>query len=333
MFQGGHRFITAQGQTRSRLLLQATRHFFGPGLLFLKFINHDSPMARSSLVILLCCLFGFLESDTSCTRPDPKPSVCTIPLTQILRIPVSALETQGTPESLNNKSATLVVSSAATDEVAEGPTGFDVLDDGGVLITDPLRSRISRFDSQGKFLSAWKVGFAVDSLRVLGKNEVLVREASTGKFHALDNEGQVRSMEGLVQPEQAEARILNSTNGTIKRPNFPSGPLMVELNKPGLTLLSLESLVTDQKGDTYVALETTADRKTVDTIDLNKYVRRYSSDGKLLCEIADIPLDYYVPPVDELRVRKGKVYQLQTTSSEVRINVWDTNRPCATASH
>lgn len=298
-----------------------------------QFINHGSPMARSSLVILLCVLFGCWGSDTSSTRPEPKPTVCTIPLTQTLRIPVSPLETQSTSESLHNNSATLLISSGATDEAAEGPTGFDVLDDGGLLISDPLRSSISRFDAQGKFLSSWKIGFAADSLKVLGRNEVLVREANSGKFHAFDNEGQTRTTEGLAQPVQGEARILNSTNGTIKRPGFPGGPLVIELNKPGLTLLSLESLATDQKGDTYVALETTADRKTVDTIDLNKYVRRYSSDGKLLCEVADVPLDYYVSPVDELRVRNGKVYQLQPTSSEVRINVWDTNRPCSPASH
>src|SRR5262249_3799183 len=152
-------------------------------------------------------------SDTSSTPPKPGPGVCTISLTQTLRILVSRLETESGQESLDNKPATLLISSGATDEPAEGPTGFDVLGDGGLLITDNLRSRISHFDSQGKFINAWKVGFAADSLRVLGRSEVLVREASTGNFHAFDSEGQVRSIEGLQQQGQAEARILDATKG------------------------------------------------------------------------------------------------------------------------
>jgi len=205
-----------------------------------------------------------------------------------------------------------------------------------VLITDPLRSRVSLFDSLGAFRKAWKVGFAADSLTVVANGVVLVREATTGQLHAFDREGQARSTEGAALPEQAEARVLNSTNGAVKRPvidNAHGGPLAVQIDRPGLTLVSIEVLSIDQKGDTYVALETTANGQATEGINLNKYVQRYSSDGKLLCEIADIPLDYYVPPVDELRAHKGKVYQLQTTKSEVRINVWDTNQPCSSPSH
>jgi hypothetical protein len=294
-------------------------------------------MVRASGVILLCLLSGLLAIDAPGGRPELAPDLCTIPLTQVIRIPVRTLSPHDTAESLNAAPATLMIWPGAADEAPDGPGGFDVLDDGSLLITDPLRSHVSSFDSHGRFRKAWKIGFAADSLTVIANGLVLVREASTGRMHAFDREGQTRAAEGGTLPERAEARVLVGQNrGTVMRSaidNARGGPLAVQLDKPGLTLLSLESLATDQKGDTYVALETTAGGEAADSISLNKYVRRYSRDGKLLCEIADIPLDYYVTPVDELRVHKGVVYQLQTTSSEVRINVWDTNQPSCRPSH
>jgi hypothetical protein len=292
-------------------------------------------MVRYPRVILPFVLVGLWEGLGPSTRPEPGLNVCTIPLTQVLRIPVSTLGTPETQGSVKAAAATLMVSPGATDELNEGPTGFDVLDDGAVLITDPLRKNVSHFDSHGGFRKAWRIGFSADSLTVTSTGAVLVREASTGKLYAFDRDGQTRSAEDIKEPEEAEARVLDGQNGTVKRPALDSGqggPLVVQLNQPDMTLLSLVSLLTDQKGDTYVALETTARGRAADAIDVNKYVRRYSSSGKLLCEITDIPLDYYVPPVDELRVRQGRVYQLQTTSSEVRINMWDTNQLCAHSS-
>jgi len=294
-------------------------------------------MVRPSGIILLSLLCGLVACDASGRRPEVAPNLCSISLTRVLRIPISVLAAQATPESPNASPATLVISRGATDEPPEGPDGFDVLEDGSLLITDPLRSQISSFDSQGKFRKAWKIGFPADSVTVVANGRVLVREASTGRLHAFDAGGQSRPAEGDTLPERAEARVQAGQNrGTISRPsvdNTHGGVLAIQVDKPGLTLLSLQSLAIDQKGDTYVALETTASGPAPEAISLNKYVRRYSSDGKLLSEIADIPLDYYVSPVDELRVHEGVVYQLQTTGSEVRVNVWDTNQPCSHPSH
>ena len=293
-------------------------------------------MPRPSGVILCFVLSSLLASDTPGGRPEREQNVCTIPLTQVLRVPVSSLGKPETEGGLSTADATLMISPGATDEPPEGPDGFDILDDGGLLITDPLRSRISNFDSHGGFRKAWEIGFPADSLTVIGNGLVLVREARTGRLHAFNQEGQARPMEGVTLPEQADARVLNGKNGSVSRPALDGahgGPLAVQFDRPGLTLLSLESLATDQAGDTYVALEATASGGTSDTINLNKYVRKYSSGGKLMGETADIPLDYYVTPVDELRVHKGMVYQLLTTRSEVRINVWDANQLCFLPSH
>jgi hypothetical protein len=221
-----------------------------------------------------------------------------------------------------------MISTGAPDELPEGPSGFDVLDDGSFVVTDPLRQRIAVFDPQGKYRRDWKLGFAADSVTVIPSGLVVVREASTGQLYAFDNEGQSRPSQGVALPKPEEARLLSARSGTVTRPasgGFPGGVLEVQFDKPALRLLSLQGLGTDREGNTYVALETTAGGETTEGINLNKYVRRYGADGKPVDETADIPLDYYVHPVDELRVRKGIVYQLMTTGSEVRINVWDTN--------
>ena len=294
-------------------------------------------MARPVGVISLILLCGVLASDAPGGRPELAPNLCTIPFTRVLRIPVSKLTEQDTTESVSAAAASLMISPGAADEAPEGPTGFDVLEDGSLLVTDPLRNQVSSFDASGKFRMAWKIEFPADSLTAMANGLVVVREASTGQLHAFDRNGQARPAEAATLPERAEARVITGQNrGTVMRPaldNARGGPLEIQFDKPGLTLLSLESLGTDPKGDTYVALETTVRGGTPDAITLNKYVRRYASDGKLLCEIADIPLDYYVPPVDELRVHQGLVYQLQTTKSEVRVNVWDTNPLCSRPSH
>lgn len=289
-------------------------------------------MARNFRVFLLFLLFGFLASDAPNERPELESNVCTIPLTRVLRIRITTLSTQVTPESLNAAPATLLASPGAADEPNGGSTGFDVLEDGSLLITDPLRNRVSLFDSRGVFRKAWKIGFPADSLTVIAKDVVLVHEATTGQLHAFDREGKALPTEAGSLPQQMEARVLSATSGTIARPaigNFRGGPLEVRFDRPGLTLVSIEALAMDQNGNTYVALEAGARDGAAEGINVKKYVRRYSPDGKLLCEVADIPLDYYVSPVDELRVHKGLVYQLQTTNSEVRINVWDTNQLCS----
>jgi hypothetical protein len=187
---------------------------------------------------------------------------------------------------------------------------------------------VSVFDAEGKFLRAWKVGFAADSLTVDPRGLVVVREATTEQLHVFDGNGRPHPLEHAVLPEAPEARVISATAGTVAPPakgNSHPGLLSIQFEKPGSTLLSLESLATDSEGNSFIALEATTGSASDDTISVDKYVRRYSPAGALTNEIADIPLDYYVPPVDELRVRHGVVYQLFTTNSEVRINVWNTN--------
>jgi len=256
----------------------------------------------------------------------PKPEIRTIPLTRAVRIPVITLNAQGSAGPTGQVDRALSVTPGAPDELPEGPDGFDVLNDGSFLITDPLRDRLAVYDSRGSFIREWKLGFAADSVTVTPGGLVLIREATTGETRAFDREGQPVSMEPpAVAPQPAQARLLTANSGEIFLPAVKGGhggPLEVRLDRLGFRLLSLEALSTDAEGNTYVALEATAGGETVD---VNKYVRRYNAQGALIGEIADMKVDYYIRPVDELRVRRGVVYQLMTTPSAILINEWDTN--------
>jgi hypothetical protein len=275
-------------------------------------------MLKASATILL--LLALVGGNAPIGSADPAPDIRMISLTRVVRIPV---QTQN-PE-IKEETAALLISPGAADELAEGPNGFDVLDDGSFLITDPLRSQVSVFDSEGKFKGAWKIGFAADSLTT-SRGLIVVREATTEHLYVFDRDGKPHPQERGTLPKPQEARVVSATAGTVTTSAAGNtGTLSIQFDKPGLTLLSLESLGTDADGNTYVALEATTGSSVNGTINLTKYVRKYSAAGTLVCEAEDIPLDYYVPPVDELRVHGGVVYQLFITSSEVRINVWDTN--------
>jgi hypothetical protein len=242
----------------------------------------------------------------------PETIVRTIPLSRTVRIPLAT-----TSSAAGQGSKTLLVSEAGTDELPEGPAAFDVFDDGSLLIADPLSNRLAVFSSRGEYQKEFKIGFAADDVTIMPGGLILVREASTGDNHLIDREGKPRQGETTPPPE-AEAKLLTDKTGTVMRAS--GGLLQVTFDKPGLRLLSIQALATDQEGNTFVALEATPGGEIVD---VSKYVQEYAASGKLVSEVADIPLDYYVIPVDELKVRKGVLYQLRSTASEIQINEWE----------
>lgn len=254
---------------------------------------------------------------------EPAAAVRNVPLTRVVHIPVATVRAQGTAGT-SLRDSNLVISPGAPDELPEGPEGFDVFDDRTLLIADPLRDRLAEFDSKGVFKQEWRIGFAADSVTVTSTGLVLVREASTGALHAFDREGHPRTTEPAQLPEADHAVLQGLNRGIVVRSKAPdsAGALEVRFERPGFRLLSLESLITDENGNTYVALETTAGGESVD---VKKIVRRYDAKGQLVAEISDMNVDYYVRPVDELRVHRGLVYQLMSSASEVLINIWDTN--------
>jgi hypothetical protein len=121
-----------------------------------------------------------------------------------------------------------------------------------------------------------------------------------------------------------QARVTSGTSGMILGAGSDKRSLPVHYEEQGSSLLSLESVADDRDRGSFVALETSVPENN-DAINVRKLVRRYSVTGVLLSESSPLPLDYYIQPVDEIRVRKGVIYQLMTTPTEVRINEWDTN--------
>src|SRR5215475_15956307 len=104
-------------------------------------------MARPIGTILLPLLL-LLLNDNSVVQLQAQSSTPTIALSRVLRIPLTALGAGGPTHA---GPANLTVSKGAKDEPPEGPDGFDVFDDGSLLITDPLRKRLALFDSSSKF--------------------------------------------------------------------------------------------------------------------------------------------------------------------------------------
>lgn len=285
-------------------------------------------MARPSGIVLLVLLSGLLVTDSPSGRSQPVSNARALPIARVVRIPTATLSSQTKLEALS--AASLIVTSGAADEPPEGPNGFDVLENGTLLITDPLRHSVSLFDTQGKFISAWRLGFPADSITVKDQSGIVIREANTGRLHLFDDKGQPQSGEQATLAPALEAKIVPRENrGTLYRPRATL--LAIQFDKPNMTLISIECLLIDHQGDTYVALEATRPGDTSGAVNVSKYVRRYTGDGRLLCETGELPLSYYISPVDELRVHNGVVYQLQTTSTEVRVNVWDTNSGCSGA--
>src|ERR1051325_10893615 len=98
---------------------------------------------------LLLCLAAGCGADrsqapaagASGNTPRAIPPTCSITI---------AAEQVRDPALAANKAA-LTLTAGAADEPPEGPTGFDVMPDGGFLVADPVRSRLASFDSQGKF--------------------------------------------------------------------------------------------------------------------------------------------------------------------------------------
>ena len=238
--------------------------------------------------------------------------------TRTLQLPVSYIENGDSPTDR------LALSAGAEDELPQGPASFDVTPDGGVVLTDPLKQRLVWFDSQGRYVKEIALGFTPHEVWLADNGSPRV-EASGGMWLEPTANGEAREtgfQPDFPKPDSARRTapdrgfILGDAPGAAEKTGFPV------LVPEGLA--SLEKLGRDAKGRVYVALETPAPGEE---IAVRKVIRKYAADGSLLAEIRDVPLDYFVNPIREFRIKPdGKIYQLMPQAGQVAINMWDTAR-------
>jgi hypothetical protein len=173
-----------------------------------------------------------------------------------------------------------------------------VLDDGSVLISDPVQARRARFS-----LSA---PHAVFESQVPMATEQQIMAAG--------------------QEKRDKVKIINGTTATVHRTfgDGSSSDLQVTLqDKRGLTLVSTSSLGTDLDGNTYVVLEVA---KPSTIVHVERSIRKYNRRGLLTSNISAVPPQQEIAPTTEFQVKNGVVYQMIVKVDGVVINRWDTHR-------
>jgi len=280
-----------------------------------------------TLVALLTCSQGCGNRSKGVGKSD---AVVAIPLTRSISFRAKQVVD---PDSASDKTE-LTLSMAAIDELPEGPTGFDVMSDGGFLITDPLRARLVSYNSQGAFRWDLPIQYRAETVRILVSGDLEIVNAIDSKryLHVRDAQGNFGPPQlvaaGQVSAAQAEAgtsRLINAAHGSVT--DFPGSgppgsPIEVFFEAPGRRMVSLRRLGKDAQGNSYVALESAADSSS---IDVQTIIRKYAPDGREIGETAGILSDSIVQLVEEFRERAGILYQMVTHATEVRIQVWDTN--------
>ena len=269
-------------------------------------------------------LIGILLIQLCCN--NSKQDIPIISKSRTVRVPVRMLSSI-TPESMLEDPGALTISAGGEDELPQGPQSFDVFNDGSFVITDPLQRRIVFYDSLGQYLEAWQIGFPANHIIVREDAFLEATKATSGDTFLIDDNGQIhpanmRTRSQVSKPNRGEAKRLGLNRGVIFRPRTrgkEQGTLEINFKSDSTQMIALLDLGIDRQGNTYVALETTHGKESIDII---KYIRKYSSWGKIIFQINDISLDYFIHPEDEFRIKNGRIYQMQPAQSELLINVW-----------
>jgi len=257
---------------------------------------------------------------TFCSEPGGQPGVRQVSVSRTVEIPLQIYAAEGA--ALDPQ--TLTATAGAEDELPQGPASFDVLPDGGFVISDPLRERLVYYDSMGKFIREEALGAAAGSVRFL-EGEARFEMLYGDEVFRVNAQRQVEPLESqLLQPE-TPARRLGGSEGIVIRSAPEQGApdtLQIQWKSDTETLVSLQNLGADAGGNSYVALEVSSGG---DPIQIRKIIRKYDSTGNVSARIEDISLDYFALPIDQFRVKDGRVYQMAVEQDKAVIYVWDTN--------
>lgn len=293
--------------------------------------------SRASLLGLACCSAFWIGCSSRPSAPDASPAKTAptvaqaVSLTRTISI---AARMVADPSTAPAESAILTLSEGGEDEEAEGPSSFDVLPDGGFVITDPLRKRIVFYDAGGRHRFELQIFVSAERLRVLPNNALSVVRHQSGLRYIFESDGagqyKAPRLAAASDPDPdamdaGTAKLLDTQNAAVSavaRPGSEVAPIAIRFEAPGESMVSIQRLGSDSRNRTYVAIESAS---SGDRVDVRRTIRKYSAQGQSLVQISDIPLDSGVYPADEFRVREGVVYQMVVKPTEVRLNVWDTN--------
>ena len=281
---------------------------------------------RSLVMVALAC--------AACSRADhagpqavSTPTTKTIEVpTQVIQIPVRLL-TEANREQPPGQA--LTIRPAQPEQPAEGPSSFDVLADGTIVIADPLAERLVMFGSDGTFKKALGLETPVDDVRVLAlgicgsPKQFRIPAASlisTGvACRARTSTRGKRSSHarrcGLIEPV-----FCDGPSSSGDRSAAPS-EIAVDLAEPNQRLASLRPIDVERKS-VYVSVASAA-TSGGSPYSVSVTVRRYSPTGVLDREVKGISTNADVPPRTPFRVSDGRLYQLSPNIEMVRIYVWD----------
>lgn len=282
--------------------------------------------SRTLCVVVLAGVLAGCASPPSSEPQDAAPRILERPSFSV-RLPITRAEG---PDG-DAVPGALSVRPAAEDRQPEGPQSFDVLDDGGFLVADPLRDRLLEYAADGTFRRAVPIAMPASSVTVIGTAQVEVVSAATGAVQTFDEQGSPvggpRSESAIAGGQGPDITLDSARSGVVTWPNAPNAlapprpQLRVVLQDLSERIASLQVIESDEPDRVYVALEAT-DAAGRSLEDLRKIVRRYDESGRTDTEIRNIAVDYYVVPNTEFRVLRGVLYQLYPRETEVVINGW-----------
>jgi|WetSurMetagenome_2_1015567.scaffolds.fasta_scaffold170783_2 hypothetical protein len=288
------------------------------------------PISQEVCLAISLCLCGAMcgPADHG-SRDTANPP---LEISRIVRIPVLLLGDLQREQLPPNQSRFLAISPGSEDELPEGPSAFEVLDDGGFIISDPLLNRMVVYDGTGNFKRAFHLGFAADEVIQLENGALRVRRATTDLMYQLDSNGSIRPLdrEMRIRPDVAGAGIARRValdHGIVadrmQGHERITDPLDIHYRSDTTQMVALQSLASSVEGFTFVSL--TVNVQGADAVKTKTFVRKYSRKGELLCQTAECPGDYYVYPANPLRVRNNMIYQMIPGKDVVTINIWNTS--------
>jgi hypothetical protein len=288
------------------------------------------PSGSPSVVLL----WGIAVLLSACSQAPPErqaPPAVTIvrTMTRSITIPVRALQDRSTNSAQPAEDGTLTIRPEAQDQQAEGPQSFAVLDDGSLVIADPLADRLAVYSDGGVYQRSIRVGAPVALVDREGPG-LRLSIAVTGDERVVGLDGQSMGRATIAEARQPSV-VLNPdrSSGQIRWPGVAaaagersSNEITVQLQQTDRRLASLQVIAGGPNAPVYVVAES-VERSGSALSTLTAIVRRYSPQGELDREVQGIPLDYYVTPKTPFRVVNGVLYQLFPKQDAVLIHVWD----------